>query len=151
MAATLVTGLVIEAIQKMASAFSGVVLARSRKPAARRYTTLPLRAIAATAPEKAPASTCVCCQAAIRASRDDENSSASGSLTGAASNANARHMANTATRTTTTGDVRPQSDFGTLREMRLSIRSSPCAAKALPSTMTRFHGLQSSAAFPHDA
>src|SRR5438034_11600414 len=89
MAATLVTGLVIEAIQKMASACSGVVLARSRKPTARRYATLPLRAIAATAPEKAPASTCDCCQAAIRASRDDEKPSASGSPTGATAYARA--------------------------------------------------------------
>src|SRR3954470_16552789 len=83
MAATLVTGLVIEAIQKIASGCSGMVLARSRKPTARRYATLPLRAIAATAPEKAPASTCDCCQAAIRASRDDEKPIASGSPTGA--------------------------------------------------------------------
>ena len=49
MAATLVTGLVIEAIQKIASGCSGMVLARSRKPTARRYATLPFRAIAATA------------------------------------------------------------------------------------------------------
>ena len=76
-AATLVTGLLIEAIQKIASDGSGTVLARSRKPTARRYATLPLRAIAATAPEKPPASTCVCCQAAIRASRVDEKPRAS--------------------------------------------------------------------------
>jgi hypothetical protein len=35
-AATLVTGLVIEAIQKIASGCSGMVFARSRKPTARR-------------------------------------------------------------------------------------------------------------------
>src|SRR6185436_5754531 len=89
MAATLVTGLVIEAIQKIASGCSGIVFARSRKPTAPRYATLPLRAIAATAPEKAPASTCVCCQAAIRASRDDEKPSASGSPAGATAYARA--------------------------------------------------------------
>src|SRR5260370_19763062 len=87
MAATLVTGLVIEAFQKIVSRCSGIVLAWSRKPAARRYATLPFRAIAATAPEKAPASTCDCCQAAIRASRDEEKPSASGSLTGVVSKA----------------------------------------------------------------
>jgi hypothetical protein len=59
-----------------------MVFAWSRKPTARRYATLPFRAIAATAPEKAPASTCVCCQAAIRASRNDEKPSVSGSPTG---------------------------------------------------------------------
>src|SRR5882757_8117003 len=84
MAATLVTGLVIEAIQKIASGCSGMVFARSRKPTARRYAILPLRAIAVTAPEKAPASTCDCCQAPIRASRDAEKPSASGSPAGAA-------------------------------------------------------------------
>src|SRR3954462_12680096 len=85
----LVSGLVIEAIQKIASGCSGIVFARSRKPTARRYATLPLRAIAATAPEKAPASTCDCCRAAIRASRDDEKPTASGSLTGATAYARA--------------------------------------------------------------
>src|SRR5262249_25266948 len=89
MAATLVIGLLAEAIQKIASDRNGTVLAWSRKPTARRYATLPLRAIAATAPEKAPASTCDCCQAAIRCRRDDEKPSASGSLTGVMSNARA--------------------------------------------------------------
>src|SRR5712672_5213 len=89
MAATLVIGLLAEAIQKIASDRSGTVFAWSRKPTARRYAILPFRAIAATAPEKAPASTCDCCQAAIRASRDGEKPSASGSLTGAASYARA--------------------------------------------------------------
>ena len=39
--------------------------------------------------EKAPASTCDCCQAAIRASRDDEKPSSFGSFTGAGSYASA--------------------------------------------------------------
>src|SRR5215467_9663362 len=89
MAATLVTGFVIDAIQKIASGASGMVFARSPKPTARKYATLPLRVIAATAPVKAPASTCDCCHAAIRSSRDNEKLSASGSLTGVVSYARA--------------------------------------------------------------
>jgi hypothetical protein len=42
MAATLVTGLIIEAIQKIGSSFSRIVLALSRKPTACRQAPLPL-------------------------------------------------------------------------------------------------------------
>lgn len=76
-AAAPMTGVVIEVIRKIGSGSPS-----HQSPMARKYSTLPFRAIAATAPAKAPASSCDGCEAAICANRDGEKPSASGSLAG---------------------------------------------------------------------
>src|SRR4051812_23582311 len=64
----------------------------------------------------------------MRASRDDEKPSASGSLAGEASYANARQTPSATTRTAKIGAVCPQNDLGILREKKLDMRSSPMSS-----------------------
>ena len=69
MIATEVMGFVIEAIEKIASAHIGWLLATSRCPTASRYAILPRRAMPTTAPGSMPALMSRSSASLIRASR----------------------------------------------------------------------------------
>src|ERR1700674_4344069 len=78
MRATDVTGLVIEAIRKIASVFIGACFSRSRKPNASKKASFPWRAIRTTAPGISPFSTPIRKASLTRPSRSDEKPRSSG-------------------------------------------------------------------------
>ena len=81
-AATPQTGLVIEAMAKMASARIGTRASASSQPTASRCASRPSRAMATTPPGKRPASTSRCRAGPIRARRAEDMPTASGRVGG---------------------------------------------------------------------
>jgi hypothetical protein len=80
-AATEVTGLVIEATRKIASSPIGAFFSRSRQPKASAYPICPPRAITSTAPGISPRSTSSRNAAETRSSRPEDNPTCFGRLT----------------------------------------------------------------------